>query len=182
MTTKDKILKSALKLFTKQGIDKTSTQQISDDVGIASGTLFVHFKTKQELIDAIYLSIKKKSFDSLIEAFNPDAPAEVGVKTIARHFINYYLKHYREFLYLGLVEIDPQISKEALAASKEEYAAATQIIKRWIQSGYLKDVDVALLHDVTWSSISAIVRYCKANKMKKVDESYLDIVWEAVKK
>ena len=62
MNTKEKILKSAQKLFVAQGVDKTSTAQICKEVGIASGTLFVHFKTKQDLIDAIYLQKKQQAF------------------------------------------------------------------------------------------------------------------------
>jgi AcrR family transcriptional regulator len=49
LSTKDKIYQSALDLFASQGIQSTSTAQISKKAGVASGTLFVHFKSKQEL-------------------------------------------------------------------------------------------------------------------------------------
>ena len=55
LSTKDKIQKSALKLFAKQGVKNTSTAQITKDAGVASGTLFVHYKSKQVLIDSLYL-------------------------------------------------------------------------------------------------------------------------------
>ena len=53
LSTKDKIYQSALDLFASQGIQSTSTAKISKKAGVASGTLFVHFKSKQELIDTI---------------------------------------------------------------------------------------------------------------------------------
>lgn len=59
MTNKEKMLKSALRLFAKQGIDKTSTAKITQAVGVSSGALFVHFKTKQDLLDTLYLKLKK---------------------------------------------------------------------------------------------------------------------------
>ena len=49
LSTKDKIFQSALDLFASQGIQATSTAQISKKAEVASGTLFVHFKSKQEL-------------------------------------------------------------------------------------------------------------------------------------
>jgi AcrR family transcriptional regulator len=67
LSTKDKIFQSALELFASQGIQATSTAQISKKAGVASGTLFVHFKSKQELIDTIYISIKKNAFADLNE-------------------------------------------------------------------------------------------------------------------
>ena len=51
LSTKDKIYQSALELFASQGIQATSTAQISKKAGVASGTLFVHFKSQQELIE-----------------------------------------------------------------------------------------------------------------------------------
>jgi AcrR family transcriptional regulator len=47
--TKERILKAALELFRKQGLEKTTTRQISDKAGIAEGTLFNYFKTKEDL-------------------------------------------------------------------------------------------------------------------------------------
>lgn len=47
--TKEQILAAALELFSKQGLDKTTTRQISRKAGIAEGTLFNYFKTKEDL-------------------------------------------------------------------------------------------------------------------------------------
>ena len=47
--TKDRILKAALGLFRKQGLEKTTTREISDKAGIAEGTLFNYFKTKEDI-------------------------------------------------------------------------------------------------------------------------------------
>ena len=71
LSTKDKIYQSALELFAKQGIKATSTAQISKNARVASGTLSVHYKSNQELIDTIYLSIKKNAFSDLNET-TPD--------------------------------------------------------------------------------------------------------------
>jgi AcrR family transcriptional regulator len=47
--TKEKILAAALELFRKNGLDGTTTKQISQKAGIAEGTLFNYFKTKEDL-------------------------------------------------------------------------------------------------------------------------------------
>ena len=47
--TKDRILQAALELFQKQGLEETTTKQISRRAGIAEGTLFNYFKTKEDL-------------------------------------------------------------------------------------------------------------------------------------
>ena len=126
MRTKEKILQSALKLFATQGIDKTSTAQITKDVGIASGTLFVHFKTKQELIDTLYLNIKKEAMNGLEDLINPKVSVEKNIKNVLKKLIEHYTKHYHEFIFMELVENDPQVSKKAIQKAQKLYINITK--------------------------------------------------------
>lgn len=50
---KNEILDAAERLFGTKGFDGTSTGDILDAVGIARGTLYYHFKSKEEILDAI---------------------------------------------------------------------------------------------------------------------------------
>lgn len=61
--TKEKILAAALELFQKHGLDGTTTKQISRKAGIAEGTLFNYFKTKEDL--ALYFF--QKETNNLVE-------------------------------------------------------------------------------------------------------------------
>lgn len=55
--TKAKILKAALALFREKGLEGTTTKEISKKAGIAEGTLFNYFKTKEDL--ALYFFQKE---------------------------------------------------------------------------------------------------------------------------
>ncbi|MBN2016735.1 MAG: TetR/AcrR family transcriptional regulator [Candidatus Cloacimonetes bacterium] len=50
---KNEILDVAQNLFYTQGFDKTSINQIIDEIGIAKGTIYHYFKSKYELLDAV---------------------------------------------------------------------------------------------------------------------------------
>lgn len=50
---RSEILDVASELFTLKGYDSTSTNDILDRVGIARGTLYYHFKSKEEILDAL---------------------------------------------------------------------------------------------------------------------------------
>src|SRR5688572_12726875 len=67
--TKEQILEAALALFRKNGLDGTTTKQISKQAGIAEGTLFNYFKTKEDL--ALYFF--QKETDDLIEWFGQNS-------------------------------------------------------------------------------------------------------------
>lgn len=59
ITKKQSILNTALALFVEQGFYSTSTAQIAKQAGVATGTLFHHFKSKDELMNQLFLSIKQ---------------------------------------------------------------------------------------------------------------------------
>lgn len=50
---KNEILDAAAALFLEKGFDYTSTNDILDAVGIAKGTLYHYFKSKEAIMDAI---------------------------------------------------------------------------------------------------------------------------------
>lgn len=50
---KNEILDAAERLFETKGFDATSTTDILNEVGIARGTLYYHFRSKEDILDAL---------------------------------------------------------------------------------------------------------------------------------
>lgn len=74
ITKRDKILDAAMRLFVEKGIHATATSLIAKEAGVATGTLFHHFPTKEELVHALYHSIygslleyKERHFDPAVQ-------------------------------------------------------------------------------------------------------------------
>lgn len=57
---KNEILDVAEHLFTTKGYDHTSTNDILNEIGIARGTLYYHFKSKEDILDAIIERITRQ--------------------------------------------------------------------------------------------------------------------------
>jgi len=47
--TKRKIFETSMELFAKKGYEATSIEEITSVVGVAKGTLYYHFSTKEEI-------------------------------------------------------------------------------------------------------------------------------------
>lgn len=96
--TREQILEAALDLFRRNGLDGTTTKQISRRAGIAEGTLFNYFKTKEDL--ALYFF--QKETDDLIEWFEKDsslqkAPLPEKLFAIIHRQLE-YISPYEEFI------------------------------------------------------------------------------------
>ncbi len=49
--TKRKIFEASMKLFAEKGYDATSIDEITETVGVAKGTLYYHFSSKEEILN-----------------------------------------------------------------------------------------------------------------------------------
>lgn len=71
INTKEKILQTALKLFSRFGYDAVSVRDISGQLGITQSALYKHYKNKQDIMDNI---IKRMEENDLKQAQKYDMP------------------------------------------------------------------------------------------------------------
>lgn len=69
MTTKEKILKEALNLFAEKGYNAVYVGDIANAVGIKAPSLYKHYKSKQDIFDAI-LEKMKSDYDEQAISLN----------------------------------------------------------------------------------------------------------------
>lgn len=61
MTTRDRILEEALRLFSEKGYDGTSVESIAEAVGIKAPSLYKHFKGKEDILNSI-IDVSEKRY------------------------------------------------------------------------------------------------------------------------
>ncbi|QTD41863.1 TetR/AcrR family transcriptional regulator [Sporosarcina sp. Te-1] len=72
---RNEILDAADMLFAQKGFDGTSTNDILENVGIARGTLYHHFKSKEDIMDALIDRYSEGLLNGAMElAKNKDIP------------------------------------------------------------------------------------------------------------
>lgn len=126
--TKESILKEALTLFRKKGLEGTTTKEISRKAGIAEGTLFNYFKTKDDI--ALYFFEKETEF--VIAWYQKqknlqEAPLEEKLFAVIQKQLE-YLATYESFI--GAV-----IFRAFQPASK---LSPLSVESQYLQSRYLK--------------------------------------------
>ena len=70
--TKRKIFETSMKLFAKKGYDATSVEDITATVGVAKGTLYYHFSSKEEIFNFLVIEgikLLQNSVDIKTEKF-----------------------------------------------------------------------------------------------------------------
>lgn len=73
--TVEKILEVSHKLFVEKGYDKTTIKDIIDAVGMSKGIIYYHFKSKEEVFDAVMKRQFSQTNDVLANLIaNTEAP------------------------------------------------------------------------------------------------------------
>ncbi len=67
-TTKARIERAAVTLFVTRGVDAATTREIATVAGVAEGTLYRHFKGKDELAESAFFSVHHRLADLVDEA------------------------------------------------------------------------------------------------------------------
>lgn len=84
LTTKQKILNEALNLFAENGYEAVSVAQIADAVGIKAPSLYKHYKSKQDIFNAIIEEMNQRyrqhTAAMRMNGLDPGADAEMFSK------------------------------------------------------------------------------------------------------
>ena len=87
--TKRQILDAAIEQFSKRGFTAVSIRDISGAVGIKESSVYNHFSSKQDILDAILLSYgedleKFLVSESIMKPVGPGGPGQGTRSTSAR--------------------------------------------------------------------------------------------------
>lgn len=78
LTTREKLFDSAIILFNKQGIKQTKIIDIAQHANVSTGTFYVHFKSKEEIISSIYYEEFNRFMFTKIKSINQN---ELNLRT-----------------------------------------------------------------------------------------------------
>lgn len=104
MTTKERIVEEALTLFAQNGYKGTSVKNIADAVGIKDSSIYKHYKSKREIVDAIVTQMRDKMYYMSVDFGLPtdermeEAAKQYGMmtleelQTISRNVFLFYLQ------------------------------------------------------------------------------------------
>lgn len=100
-----RILDAAAKLFAHYGYDKTTVSDIAEEAGISKGAVYLHYKSKEDLFDALILHEGERLLDILLARVEAD-PEAGSIVSLYWHSI---MAAYESPLMLALMRQDTKV-------------------------------------------------------------------------
>ena len=98
--TSTRILAAALELFSEHGFEGTTLQQIADRLGVTKAALYYHFKSKDELLEAL-ITPAVSDLDRLLDEHEGAPAAPARQRAFLEAYIDYLLRHRRLMVYIS---------------------------------------------------------------------------------
>lgn len=174
--TKNRILTESLALFSKHGYDGVSMRDIAKVIGFRESALYKHYKSKQEILDSIFMVMKTRYEEQSRSISLPDGEdfsllaneyKNEGLDVLkkqCRAIFLYWLKDEQAAQFRRLLMLEQFRHSEAenllrgfLMDGALQYQAA--LFAKMIEQGYFKKVDPEVLAYQFYSPIFLLL--CK---------------------
>ncbi len=159
MTKKEQILKTALTLFIKNGFEKTPTSLIAKEAGVATGTLFHHFKTKEELINALYLDMKFQFRDTIYKGMDTDEPLKETIQLLWHNMISWVLENPEGYRFFVQFRESAYISASTRERAEAAFEDFTVLFEKGLEQGFFYSFPLDFLMNLLISHLFASCDY-----------------------
>src|SRR5712692_5861530 len=132
------ILSAATQVFAERGLG-APTAAITSAAGIAEGSLFTYFKTKDDLINALYREIKLELADVMMSGF----PRKQRVRSRLRHvwdgYVNWGIANPKQRKVLAQLQVSEVLTKASRDAGSAPFVEFQIMIRDAIERRVFRD-------------------------------------------
>ncbi len=138
MTTKEKIIASALLLFNTKGVEKVTTRHIANAIGISQGNLHYHYASKNVVIETLFTQFLSEVKHA--ERFkNDNFEKEVVIASMKDNFAIMYKYRFffkdNEIVWRRL----PRLKKQTVALFNLKKNQILEVIKLYKKQGIFRE-------------------------------------------
>jgi AcrR family transcriptional regulator len=155
------ILDAALRVFAERGNLSAPTSAISEAAGVAEGTLFTYFKSKDDLVNQLYLHLRA-GFDRVLIDYPYQADAQTRLRHVWDRLIDRHLARPELLTLLVQLRSSGRLFKEnevPTVAITESLSATKELV----QGGKFANAPVELMVLMVRGQCEATVGYIQAH-------------------
>jgi TetR/AcrR family transcriptional repressor of multidrug resistance operon len=112
------IRRAVRQLVADRGFHGASMSAVAEAAGVATGTAYVHYDSKEALVCAAYAEAKQDMGRAVVDGVDPDASPEVRFRQMWRAAYDYMVANPGQARYLMQVDVSPY-AEQARSKVKE---------------------------------------------------------------
>lgn len=179
------IYKAVLALVKEKGLAGITMGEIAKEAGMATGTLYIYFKNKEEIINSLFFECRKEALENYFVDYSELLPFKKGFTTVWRNILQFRIENFEEVVLMDQCYHSPFINECTMKLTKEMKKPLYKLIERGKEEKIFKDVETMTLLTFMFGSIHEGVKNAHYNR-KPLDQSAIDAMfkmcWDGMKR
>jgi AcrR family transcriptional regulator len=136
------IINAALAEFAARGVWSTPTSAISKAAGVAEGTLFRYFASKEILVNEIYRELKIELAETIMADFPHAADPRSKFVHLWNKYVHWGAQSPVKMKVMGQLRLSDQITEESRAAGSAPFTALIELMQNSIKDKLIRNYPV----------------------------------------
>jgi len=182
MDKREQIIQSAIKLFSSRGFQATSTTSITQNAGVGTGTLFLYFKSKDEMINTIYREVKIEIAHEICKGIFEQTTFKGKMKLVWINMVKWALQNPDKFLFVEHFSHSPFINNITKEEAIGSFNSIFELIKDGVRNEVFAEYDEEFIFTLLHGHINGTIGFILANNAnieKTIDQSF-NVLWKGL--
>ena len=178
------VLDATLKLITENGFHGTPMSMVAEKAGVATGSIYYYFESKEQIIRELYANIKKKMGEALLENIDESKNFKEQFFKVWKNLYHFFVSHPQEFNFLEQYSNSPFINQQVKEENFRFYKPVIDFIQTGIDKGVLREIHIELMVALLYGSVTSVVKLQLSNILQIEEHLLQDAIqssWDGVK-
>lgn len=177
------ILAAATQVIAEQGLG-APTARIAKVAGVAEGTLFTYFESKDVLLNELYLAIKADMREAMMGAYPKTGSIETRARYAWLQYVDWGVAFPAKRRTVAQLGVSDRLSEQTRAAGMRAFADVNEMLEASIASGALRDQPPAFLAAIMGSLADTTMDFIERDPAhaERYREAGLAAFWNAIAK
>lgn len=174
---------AAIELTGEKGLNALTMSSIAKRAKIASGTLYIYFDSKEQLLNELHEHLMLKGTLSLLPSI-AHLPLKQQMLTIWSNVLKFRMSNNSEVVFMHEFRYSPLISNNARELDEKFEGYVMQLLNAGKKEFIIKEMDNDLLFPLLYGYIDNLARHLTARKVKLTEAiitKTFGICWDAIK-
>lgn len=187
MPPKDKkqlILKSVLKLVNKVGFYHLNMKMVAEEAGVAAGTFYLYFKSKEDVINELYKLIVAEFNSTVLEVYDEEGDIKNVFLKMLDKAVKFYLHHKDYFSFIEQYTYAPFLFKENQEQNFMLLLPIYKMMRAGKKQNQVKNLPDAILLSIIHGSMNTMIKMHFAKKIDltkvSLQHKFYNACWECI--
>ncbi len=172
-------------MFADNGFHGTATSRIALEAGVANGTLFQYFKTKDELVISLYIHLKDELGEYITKHTADTKDIKEAMKSQILSSLFWALDNSTKFRFIQQFHTSPYIGQVEKGVLHKQVEPHLALIQKGIKQGIIKSLPADLIYSLISNQVFGLYQFVTSKKLSKIKQQEtiqltFEMLWEMI--